>query len=176
MKKIASKRIYLWAVVTTGLLAVAPTVADRLSGAARGERGVSEHQQPPQNNKHKQADDGLKLHHWSENSTVRMRPIFGDRHRAILSDYYSDAFRAGRCPVGLDKTQNSCSPPPHARTWAVGRPLPQDVIEYGLPPILVLQFGQPPAGHRYVRVAGDILLIALDTGTVIDSMQDLGPM
>lgn len=176
MKKSASIQTYIWAVVITGLLAVATTIAYQLSVVWDGKRSVSEYQQQPQNNKHEQAHGDLKLHHWSENSTVRMRRIFGDRHRAILSDYYSDAFRAGRCPVGLDKKQNSCIPPAHARTWTVGRPLPQDVVEYDLPPTLVVQFGQPPAGHRYTRVAGDILLIALETGIVTDSIQDVGRM
>jgi len=35
-----------------------------------------------------------------------------------------------------------------------------------------VQFGQPPAAHRYVRVASDMLLIALGTGMVIEAMQD----
>jgi len=39
---------------------------------------------------------------------------------------------------------------------------------------LVVQLGIPPAGHRYVRVAADILLIAVGTGLVIDAIEDLG--
>jgi Ni/Co efflux regulator RcnB len=39
-----------------------------------------------------------------------------------------------------------------------------------------VQIGPPPAGHRYVRVAGDILLIAIGTGMVVDAIQDLGGM
>ena len=50
----------------------------------------------------------------------------------------------------------------------------RDVIYYEVPRSLVLQFGQPPAGYRYVRVAGDILLIAIGTAMVIDAIQDLG--
>ncbi len=34
--------------------------------------------------------------------------------------------------------------------------------------------GPAPAGHRYVRVAADILLIAVGTSMVIDAIQDLG--
>jgi len=60
------------------------------------------------------------------------------------------------------------------RKWAVGRPLPREVIYYDVAPALVVQFGRPPAGYRYVRVASDILLIAVGTGMVIDAMQDLG--
>jgi len=38
-----------------------------------------------------------------------------------------------------------------------------DVIYYNLPPAVVIQLGAAPAGHRYVRVASDILLIAVGT-------------
>jgi Ni/Co efflux regulator RcnB len=34
----------------------------------------------------------------------------------------------------------------------------------------------PPAGYRYVRVAADILLIAIGTGMAIDAIQDVGGM
>jgi len=50
------------------------------------------------------------------------------------------------------------------------------VIFHDVPPVLVVQFGRPPAGNRYVRVASDILLIAIGTGMVIDALQDLGRM
>jgi Ni/Co efflux regulator RcnB len=38
----------------------------------------------------------------------------------------------------------------------------------------VIQIGPPPSGHRYVRVAGDILLLAIGTGMVVDAISDLG--
>ena len=31
----------------------------------------------------------------------------------------------------------------------------------------------PPSGHKYVRVAADILLIAIGTGLVVDAIEDL---
>jgi Ni/Co efflux regulator RcnB len=37
-----------------------------------------------------------------------------------------------------------------------------------------MQIGVPPRGYRYVRVASDILMIAIGTGMVIDAIQDLG--
>jgi len=54
--------------------------------------------------------------------------------------------------------------------------LPRDVIFYDLPEALIVELGPPPAGHRYVRVASDILLIAAITGMVIETVQDLGRM
>jgi Ni/Co efflux regulator RcnB len=34
--------------------------------------------------------------------------------------------------------------------------------------------GTPPAGHKFVRVASDILLIAVGTSLVVDAIEDLG--
>jgi len=39
---------------------------------------------------------------------------------------------------------------------------------------VLVQLGPPPSGHKFVRVAGDILLIAIGSGMVIDAIQDLG--
>jgi hypothetical protein len=52
--------------------------------------------------------------------------------------------------------------------------MPRDVIYYSVPQPLVLQIGPPPSGYRYVRVASDILMIAIGTGMVVDAIQDLG--
>jgi len=48
------------------------------------------------------------------------------------------------------------------------------VIYHTVPPELVTQLGAPPPGHKYVRVASDILLIAVGTGLVVDAINDLG--
>jgi Ni/Co efflux regulator RcnB len=47
------------------------------------------------------------------------------------------------------------------------------VIYHPLPSGISVQIGLPPAGHKYVRVAADILLIAIGTGMVIDAIEDL---
>lgn len=99
---------------------------------------------------------------------------FGDHQRIVINNYYSEQFRIGRCPPGLAKKNNGCMPPGQARKWAVGRPLPSDVIYYNLPASIVVQLGVPPSGHRYVRVASDILLIAIGTGMVLDGIENLG--
>ncbi|MCK7502155.1 MAG: RcnB family protein [Comamonadaceae bacterium] len=65
-------------------------------------------------------------------------------------------------------------PPGQAKKWRVGHPLPRDVIYYDLPPAVVVDLGPPPAGHRYVRVGLDILMIAIGTGMIVDAIQDLG--
>jgi Ni/Co efflux regulator RcnB len=67
-------------------------------------------------------------------------------------------------------------PPGQAKKWAIGRPLPHDVIFYDLSPEIVIHLGTPPPSHRFVRVASDILLIAIGTGMVVDAIADLGQL
>jgi len=101
---------------------------------------------------------------------------FVDQHRVFIREYYGEQFRVGKCPPGLAKKHNGCMPPGQAKKWRIGRPLPREVIFYDLPPALVVRLGQPPAGHRFVRVAADILLIAVGTGMVLEAIEDLGRM
>ncbi len=99
---------------------------------------------------------------------------FDDDKHAHIRSYYTDEFRGGHCPPGLAKKRNGCMPPGQAKKWRVGRPLPQDVVIYEVPPALVVRIGVPPAGYKYVRVAADILLIAVGTRMVVDGITDLG--
>ena len=39
---------------------------------------------------------------------------------------------------------------------------------------VLLQLGTPPAGYRYVRVANDILLMAIGSRMVVDAITNLG--
>ena len=55
----------------------------------------------------------------------------------------------------------------------MGRPLPRDLAYYDLPYDLMVRLPPPPSGHRYVRVAGDVLMIAVGTSMVVDAMQDI---
>src|SRR3990167_2785579 len=90
---------------------------------------------------------------------------FRDEHRIVIRDYYGREYGPGkRCPPGLAKKNTGCQPPGPARKWAVGRMLPSDVIYYPVAPAVLVQLGPPPAGHKFVRVASDILLIAIGTG------------
>ena len=91
-----------------------------------------------------------------------------------VHDYYDGQFRAGRCPPGLAKKHNGCMPPGQVKKWHVGKQLPQEVVYYTVPQSLVLQIGRPPSGYRYVRVDSDILLMAIGTRMIIDSIQNLG--
>jgi len=48
------------------------------------------------------------------------------------------------------------------------------VVFYDLPPVLLGNFGPPPPGYRFVRVASDILMIGIGSGMVVDAINDLG--
>lgn len=104
---------------------------------------------------------------------VQIGVYFGAPQREALRAYYAPQFQSGKCPPGLAKKGNGCLPPGQAKKWRVGQPLPRDVVYYPVPNEISVRIGLPPAGHQYVRVAADILLIAIGTGMVIDAVEDL---
>ncbi len=157
------------ALMVVGALAAGPALADKPSWAGGGkkqenrdERGGGKQRDRDDDRRDRQGDQG-KRH-------------FGERHHVLVRDYYVQEHRAGHCPPGLAKKNNGCMPPGQAKKWHKGRPLPRDIVYYDLPPKLVVQLGTPPAGHKYIRVASDILLIAIGTSMVVDAIDDLGRM
>lgn len=99
---------------------------------------------------------------------------FTDQHRRLIAEYYGGQAQPGRkCPPGLAKKNNGCLPPGQAKKWGMGRPLPGDVRHYDLPQDLLRRLPPAPAGHRYVRVAADILLIAVGSSMVVDAVEDI---
>ena len=105
---------------------------------------------------------------------IRIGGYFGYPQRAEVQQYYRERARRGFCPPGLAKKGNGCQPPGQARVWVVGQPLPPDVAYYPVEPAVRVRLGLPPPGHEFVRIASDILLIAVGTGMVIDAIEDLG--
>lgn len=107
---------------------------------------------------------------------IKIGSYFDDRRREAVHEYYHEQFRAGHCPPGLAKKKNGCMPPGQAKKWSIGKPLPRGVEYHDVPAEVVVKIGQPPAGHRYIQVAADILLIAVGTGIIVDAIEDLGRM
>ena len=105
---------------------------------------------------------------------VHVGGFFSPVQRAQVQDYYRQQARIGHCPPGLAKKNYGCLPPGQAKKWAAGQPLPRDVVYLPVEPRILVRLGTPPAGHRFVQVAADILLIAIGTGMVIDAIEDLG--
>lgn len=100
--------------------------------------------------------------------------FFNDRNRDAVHVYYANAGKGGKsCPPGLAKKNNGCMPPGQAKKWNVGQPLPSDVVWVPAPPQIVVSLPPVPVGHKYVQVAGDILLIAVGTKMVVDGINGL---
>ena len=124
----------------------------------------------------KHGEDQQRSEHRQEQGTsveIRVGGYFGDEQRRAASDYYGQEQAKGRCPPGLAKKNNGCQPPGQAKKWSRGQPLPRDVVFYPVPRAVSVKIGLPPAGYKYVRVANDILLIAIGTSMVVDAMEDL---
>lgn len=100
--------------------------------------------------------------------------VIADRDRNAVYSYYRNEYAAGNCPPSLAKKNNGCLPPGQAKKmWAIGQPLPPDLIYYPLPGGLLGQLTPPPVGYEYVRVANDILLMAVGTRMIAGALADL---
>jgi Ni/Co efflux regulator RcnB len=104
---------------------------------------------------------------------IRIGGYFGDDQRRVAADYYGQEKAKGRCPPGLAKKNNGCLPPGQAKQWSKGQPLPSGLVIYPVPKAVTVKIGLPPAGYKYVRIANDILLIAIGTSIVVDAIEDL---
>lgn len=104
---------------------------------------------------------------------ARVGGYFDARDRQAVQVYYVEQGRSGHCPPGLAKKHNGCMPPGQAKTYYVGQPLPAQVVYYPVPQPVLVQLPPPPPQHKYVRVAGDILLIAVGTSMVVDAISDI---
>ncbi|MDO8932159.1 MAG: hypothetical protein Q7U97_07195 [Rhodocyclaceae bacterium] len=98
---------------------------------------------------------------------------FGSDERRIVGDYYGMQASKGKCPPGLAKKHNGCLPPGQAKKWQRGQPLAKDVRYYALPRELLVRLPAPPPNHRYVQVAGDVLMIAVGSSMVVDAIEDI---
>ena len=108
-------------------------------------------------------------------STVNV--VVTERDRGAIHGYYRPLYAAGNCPPGLAKKNNGCLPPGQAKKlWAIGQPLPAGVTFYPLPPALLGQLTPAPAGYQYVRVANDVLMMAIGTQLIVSAIADLGAM
>ncbi len=109
----------------------------------------------------------------SYSGSVQIGGYFQERHRELAREYYERPENHGFCPPGLAKKGNGCMPPGQAKKWRQGYPLSASLVYYEVPRSVVMTLGVPPSGYRYVRVASDILLIAIGTNMVVDAIQDL---
>jgi Ni/Co efflux regulator RcnB len=152
MKTLELKLKHVLALALAAVLASTPVLAEKPESKKGGKEQRTEKREKPS----KEA----KIVH------------FKDDHRTVVREYYDEQFRSGRCPPGLAKKNNGCLPPGQAKKWQMGQPLSRSVVYHDVPETLVVRFGPPPVGHRYVRVDGDILLIATATRLIVDALQN----
>ena len=172
MQRITLRRSHTLALVFIGLLASGPVLAEKPAHAGGGkdkDHGQSDQQQGQQDDRQMGHDGNGNRESYSPGVSVH----FDDQQRTAVRHYYSEQIRSGHCPPGLAKKNNGCMPPGQAKKWTLGRPLPREVIYYDLSPEIIVHLGVPPPQHKFVRVANDILLIAVGTGMVIDAIEDL---
>lgn len=157
------------------LLATSPTFADKPEWAGGGNSGKhKENKHADRENDGDERRSNRSDMHRDDRQGGSIEFRFGDDNRRLVNDYYGTQFRSGKCPPGLAKKNNGCLPPGQAKKWNRGQPLPGDLRYYDLPRDLVIRLPTPPSGHRYVRVASDILLIAVGSSMVIDAIEDIG--
>ncbi|MBS0519435.1 MAG: hypothetical protein JSR90_12135 [Proteobacteria bacterium] len=95
------------------------------------------------------------------------------RDRDAVYAYYGTKLTALTCPAGLVKKSGGCVPPEGGQgNWRVGERLPDDVIVYPLPAVLLGQV-YPPNGYQYVRVGNDVLLLGIETRLVAGALADV---
>lgn len=166
----------LAALVVLGALVSGPAVAQKRS-YDRQDDGNAQARQPSGNSDRGRSERAKRER---GNNNRRAPSGFSDHQRKAVHEYYETTLRRGHCPPGLAKKRknkgkgNRCEAPGHAKRYVVGRPLPRDVIFHEVPRPIVVTLGQPPRGHRYVRVSNDILMIVVGTGLVIDALKNLG--
>lgn len=174
----------LLAVLLAALIGAAPVHAAPPSWAGGGGKGEGDEKGHKHERKARaSADDradtrGRGGDDAGKGSNAARKPqpgaYFNDRNRDAVHQYYASAGKGGKaCPPGLAKKNNGCMPPGQAKKWHVGQPLPADVVWTPVPQQIVVNLPRVPTGHRYVQVAGDILLIAVGSKMVVDGINGL---
>jgi Ni/Co efflux regulator RcnB len=171
--------LHITALLAAGLFAVnGAALAEKPSWAGGGKHGKDERSEERYDDRREdrradRREDRRDDRRYDDRRQVSVGIYFHDDSRRILGDYYGTQARAGKCPPGLAKKGNGCLPPGQARKWAKGRPLPADLRYYDLPHDLLVRLPAPPPRHRYVQIAGDVLLIAIGTSMVVDAVEDI---
>ena len=101
--------------------------------------------------------------------------VVPQRDRDAAFAYYRDEIAAGRCPAPLVRKDKACGAPAALPTkaWRLDQPLPDSLKAAAPPPGLIAKLSPSPAGHQYMRVDTDILVIGIGTRNVAALVVDL---
>jgi hypothetical protein len=110
-----------------------------------------------------------------ESPLPTLNMVVPQRDRDAAFAYYRDEIAAGRCPAPLVRRDKACGAPPTmpTKSWRLDQPLPDSLKTDAPPPGLIAKLSPSPAGHQYMRVDTDILVIGLGTRNVAALVVDL---
>lgn len=161
----------LLAVLVAAMLGSAPALAAPPWAGGGNDKGGGKHEHQAKGGKDHKGGGKEK---GARGGKPQVGAYFSTSDRRSVETYYASAGRGGKgCPPGLAKKNNGCMPPGQAKKWNVGQPLPSGVAYYPVPAQIVVSLPPVPIGHKYVQVAGDILLVAVGSMMVIDGINGL---
>ena len=136
------------------------------------ERG-EKHDKYEKQEKYKNKDKSEKADNYQGETRQRLvvQPgtYFNDQQRENARTYYSQTYGKGKnCPPGLAKKNNGCMPPGQVRNWAVGQPVPRDIVVYTVAAPVLRQLPPAPYGYRYQRIGDDIVLVQQQNNLIVD--------
>jgi hypothetical protein len=99
---------------------------------------------------------------------------FSTALRGAVREHFTANRGNGPCPPGVILKSGRCEAPLSERAWKLGQALASGQSPKELPATLQEKLGPAPAGHRYVQLDADLLLIHNDTRVVVDAVLDLG--
>jgi len=151
-----ARRSRLSCLLLAALLAVAPALA-----AAAGDEAPKEHKAKQalddRADPHMRMDDVGKGTHMGSKAT-QPGTYLGNKSREAVRRWYAEH------PVQCDR---GCADP----AWQIGVPLPAGAPVASVPAPLLASLPKAPPGVRYVRVSGDILLVASGSRMVVDGIK-----
>lgn len=109
----------------------------------------------------------------AEAKPPELQKYFNTKLRDGVRQYFTQSRGKDVCPPGTILREMRCEAILAARKWKVGEPVSSDLTLKDVPPALLERLGAAPAGHRFVMVGVDVLLLAEDM-RVIDAVLDLG--
>ena len=132
--------------------------------------GNSKHADKYEKKERKQIEKAEKR----ERKEIEQGNYFNDQQRAYVREYYTSTYGSGKkCPPGLAKKGNGCMPAGQVRAWAIGQPIPRNVVVYSVPQPVIVQLPPAPYGYRYARIGSDIVLVQQQNNLIVDIIQIL---
>ncbi len=162
------------ALAITSLLLAGPALSKGKDDNDDQGKGNGKHAQKFEAKQDKREAKEYKKAEKRERKEIQPGTYFNDQQRTVVREYYVQNYSNGKkCPPGLAKKNNGCTPPGQARNWVVGRPVPTGVTIYAVPQPVIVQLPPVPYGYRYARIGGDIVLVQQQNNLIVDIIQGL---